>query len=227
MSALAIVAIDGPAGSGKSTVARAVAARLDRVYVDTGAIYRSVALAARRRGVDLADGTAVGALAGELAIAFRNTEAGQRVLNDGEDVSEAIRDPEVSMGASAVSAHAEVRAALLEQQRRLALNDAHVGGVLEGRDIGTVVFPDAGLKVFLVASVEERARRRHSELQAAGKAAELNSVIAELRERDHNDETRAHAPLRQAADAVLLDTTRLSIDEVVGQIVRLARERLR
>ncbi|MFH1810063.1 MAG: (d)CMP kinase [Pseudomonadota bacterium] len=225
MSTLCIVAIDGPAGSGKSTVARAVAAALDFVYVDTGAIYRCVALAAKRSGLALDDGPAVGALASTLTMQFVPDEAEeQRALLGDDDVSQAIRTPAIAMAASAVSALPEVRDALLALQRRLAV-DGPRGAVLEGRDIGTVVFPDAGLKIFMIAEVEERARRRLAELQAAGRSITLGDVVQDLNQRDSNDSHRTHAPLRQAADAVCIDTTALSIEQVVERIVELARQR--
>ena len=224
MTALRVIAIDGPAGSGKSTVARAVATALGYVYVDTGAIYRCVALAAQRRGIGFDQGPALAALAAGLAIEFRDDSGGQQVFLDDNDASTGIRAPEISMAASTISAHAPVRAALLELQRRLALGGA--GAVLEGRDIGTVVFPDAGLKVYLSASVEQRAQRRFLELQQRGERCELAAVIDDLRARDQRDETRQAAPLRCAADAVAVDSTGLTVAQVVARIVDLARQRL-
>jgi len=220
-----IVAIDGPAGAGKSTVAQKVADALGYVLVDTGAMYRVVALAAHRRGLTWDEGPRVGELAALLvrneSLRFdRASGGGVRVWLDGEDVSLAIRTPEMGMGASKVSAHPEVRAALLELQRQAGREG---GVVLEGRDIGTVVFPDAEIKVFLTARPEVRARRRCEELQAKGQAVTFEQTLAETRRRDQQDSTREHAPLRQAEDAVLFDTSDLPIDEVVDQLCARVR----
>lgn len=221
-----VVAIDGPAGAGKTTVTRRVAAELGYLLVDTGAIYRSVALSAKRHGLDFADAGAVGALAQALAersaIRFAaSADGGQRVLLDGDDVSTAIRTQEIAEGASLVSAIPAVRAALLDMQRRAGLPG---GVVLEGRDIGSVVFPDAEAKFFLTASVEVRAVRRKAELEARGEPADLEVIAREVRERDHRDSTRPVAPLTQAPDAVLVDSSGIGIDEVVGRIVAHVRE---
>ena len=213
-----VVAIDGPAGAGKSTVARAVAEALGYVYVDTGALYRGLALAARERGVDWDDGPALAALAAELDLSFGPDG---RLRVDGVDRDDDIRSPEIGQGASQVSAHPEVRAALLGLQRALG---AEGGVVLEGRDIGTVVFPDAEVKIFLTAAPEERARRRLRDLAARGVKADYDEVLAAIRARDARDERRAIAPLRPAADAVLLDSTGLSLEAVVDRIVRRVRE---
>ena len=215
----AVIAIDGPAGAGKSTVARALARRLGFFLLDTGAIYRTLALAASRAGVDFSDGAALGRLAETLPIRF--DEAGRVFFGD-EDVSTAIRTPEMSLGASTVSAHPPVRQALLGLQRRLA---ARGRCVVEGRDIGTVVLPWAPLKIFLTASAEVRARRRHDELAARGQTVDFASTLAEMRERDERDSTRATAPLKQADDAVLLDTSALGEAEVVDRMEALARAR--
>lgn len=225
-----IVAIDGPAGSGKSTVAKRVAQALGFVYVDTGAIYRSVALAASRRGVDLDDGPGLAALANQLNLRFVQDPKGQKVLIDGDDCSQAIRSPEASMAASRVATQAALRHALLDLQRHLATGkspqQAPAGAVLEGRDIGSVVFPDAQLKIFLVASIEERARRRHQELlQRQGEAPEFDVVVADIRKRDINDSSRSSAPLIQAEGAVPIDTTALSIEQVVQAIIDLVSQR--
>ncbi len=215
-----VIAIDGPAGAGKSTVARRLAQRLGFFLLDTGAIYRAVALSAARAGVVFSDGAQLAEIARRLPIRF---DADGRVWLGDEDVSLAIRTPEMSQGASTVSAHAEVRAGLLDLQRQLA----SVGGcVVEGRDIGTVVLPWAPLKIFLTASDEVRARRRYDELKARGAEVDFAATLAELRERDHRDSTRAVAPLKQAADAVLVDTSNLGTDEVVRRLEELSQNRL-
>jgi cytidylate kinase len=208
-----VIAIDGPAGAGKSTVARAVAAALGFTYLDSGAMYRCVALAGIERGADLGDPEAMGALARSLAIGLD----GERVELDGRDVGAAIREPRVTEAASRVSVHPGVREAMVARQRELIAAGRYVA---EGRDIGTVVSPDAPLKVFLTASPEERARRR-----AAQTGGDEATVLAAQRERDERDETREHSALRAAEDAVELDTTGLSLDEVVEWVVALARER--
>jgi len=208
-----VIAIDGPAGAGKSSVARALAERLDYTYVDSGAMYRCVALAALERGVDPDDAAALGELAGALAIELE----GERVELDGEDVGAAIRQPRVSEAASRISVHQPVREALLARQRELIAEGRYVA---EGRDIGTVVSPDAPLKVFLTASARERARRRAAE---SGEGAD--AVLAAQRARDRRDSSRRHSALRPAKDAVELDTTGLSLEQVVDRIVALAQER--
>jgi cytidylate kinase len=199
-----VVAIDGPAGAGKSTVAKAVAARLGFTYLDSGAMYRCVALAALQRGSAPA----------EVASGLR-IELGERVLLDGRDVTEAIRRADVSEAASRAAADPAVRAAMVQEQRRLL---AHGEWVAEGRDIGTVVAPSAEVKVFLTADPQERARRRAAEL-----GADQDTVLAEQVIRDQRDSTRADSPLVKAPDAVEIDTTGLSLDEVVQQVVELAR----
>jgi CMP/dCMP kinase len=208
-----VIAIDGPAGAGKSTVARGVAAEIGFTYLDSGAMYRCVALAALQGGADLDDGEAVGALAEGLEIDFD----GRRVLLDGEDVSDEIRAPEVSAAASRVSVHPRVREAMVALQRQLIASGDYVA---EGRDIGTVVSPDSPLKVFLTASAEERARRR-----AAETGEGFEAVLAAQRQRDARDTEREHGALRAAADAAELDTSSLSPEEVVARIVAMARER--
>jgi cytidylate kinase len=217
-----IVAIDGPAGAGKSTVSMRLARTLGFSLIDTGAIYRTVALAATRRKVSLDDDHRLGELVGTLRIEFRFDKDGNRTYLDGEDVSTAIRTPEISMAASSVSARKVVRDGLLGLQRRLG----QVGGVvLEGRDIGTVVFPDAEVKIFLTASERERARRRNAELRQKGTDVGLEETIREVRERDRQDSTREHAPLCKAADATEIVTDGLSIEEVVAQIAEMVRRR--
>jgi CMP/dCMP kinase len=218
-----IVAIDGPAGAGKSTASRRTAARLGFAMVDTGAIYRAVALAATRRGIALDDDARLAELLPEVDVRFAPPAAegaGQRVLLGDEDVSIEIRTPPMSLGASKVSGRPVVRAGLLDLQRRLALAPGNAGAVLEGRDIGTVVFPDAEAKFFLTASPEERARRRHAELAAKGDPQTYEEVLADQLRRDRDDSERAVAPLRPAADALVIDTSGVSLDEVVERLVR-------
>lgn len=216
-----IVAIDGPAGAGKSTVARRLADALSFVLVDTGAMYRAVALAAKRAGIAWTDGSGLGALARGLvaknALSFeRDPGLGVRVKLASEDISDAIRTPEIAQGASTVSAHAEVRAELLEMQRMAG----RAGGVvLEGRDIGTVVFPDAEVKFFLTASAEVRATRRHAELVAKGQAVTLQETLADVKRRDAQDEGRAVAPLKRADGAILVDSTTLTFEETVASML--------
>jgi len=216
------VAIDGPAGAGKSTVARQLARRLGFSMIDTGAIYRSVALAATRAQVAWDDDEGLRRLldAG-LDLGF----AGDRVLLGGEDVSEAIRTPEMSRGASVVSARPVVRQKLLGLQRDLGLQAPH-GAVLEGRDIGTVVFPDAAVKFFLTASDEARAERRHAELSEKGVQTSLADVLSDQRRRDQDDIGRAISPLRAAPDAIRVDTTGLDLEAVVDRCFQLAKARL-
>lgn len=224
-----IVAIDGPAGAGKSTASRLVAARLGFAMVDTGAIYRTVALAATRRGVALDDDAALGALLPSIEIRFAPpSEPGgaQRVFLGREDVSLEIRTPPMSLGASKVSARPVVRAGLLDLQRRLALAPENAGAVLEGRDIGTVVFPDADAKFFVTASPEERARRRHAELLAKGDPSTYAEVLADQLRRDRDDSERAVAPLRPAEDAIVVDTTGVPIEAVVDRLAAEATARI-
>ena len=208
-----VIAIDGPAGAGKSTVARGVAAALGITYLNSGAMYRCVALATLHTGLDPADEAAVTAVAERIRIGFE----GERVLLDGEDVTSAIRDRDVTATASRVSVHPGVRAAMVARQRELIASAPYVA---EGRDIGTVVSPGAPLKVFLTASEEERARRR-----AAQTGEQLEAVLAGQRERDSRDREREHGALRPAEDSVELDTTGRDVDEVVAQVVDLARKR--
>ncbi len=208
-----VIAIDGPAGAGKSSVARAVAAELGLTFLDSGAMYRCAALAAIESGTDLDDGETLGVLAGSLDIRLE----GSQVLLGERDVSAAIREPAVTAAASRVSVHPTVREAMVARQRRLIAADRYVA---EGRDIGTVVSPEAPLKVFLTASDEERARRR-----AAETGEDLESVLDAQRRRDARDTEREHGALRAAEDATEIDTTGLSLEEVVGRVVALARER--
>ena len=208
-----VIAIDGPAGAGKSTVARRVAEALGLTYLDSGAMYRAVALAALRDGIDPGDAEGLGAIARDLAIGFDHGA----VRLDGEDVGDAIRTPEVGEAASRVATHPHVREAMVARQRALIDRGGYVA---EGRDIGTVVSPDAPLKVFLTASDEERARRR-----AAESGEPLERVVAEQARRDARDTEREHGALRPAEDAVEVDTTGLGVDEVVERVVELARRR--
>ena len=219
-----IVAIDGPAGAGKSTVSRRLAETLGFVLVDTGAMYRSVALAVRDAGVSFADGAAAGAIAERIvaqsALRFERDPRGVRVTLGGRDVSDAIRTPEIGMGASTVSAHAAVRSALLDLQRQAGQDG---GVVLEGRDIGTVVFPDAEVKFFLTARPEVRARRRYDELVANGQNVDLAQTLDEVKRRDEQDTSRAVAPLRQASDAIVVDSSDRRVDDVVAEMADRVR----
>ncbi len=215
-----VVAIDGPAGAGKSTIARALARRLGCVYIDTGAMYRAVALWALRLGVALDDMHRLEQLAREARIEFVPDHSGIR-LND-EDVTESIREPRVADAASKVSAVPGVRRALVEHQRRIGARESVV---MEGRDIGTVVFPDADVKVFLDAAPEIRAQRRLKDLEQQGESVPLDSVARQIAERDQRDRTRREAPLIQAPDAVYLDSSALSPDQVEEAILKLVRSR--
>jgi len=214
-----IVAIDGPAGAGKSTVARTLARRLGVGYLDTGAMYRAVTWLALRRGVDPGDGPGLAALARAHPVALTPGEDVLRVAIDGADVTEAIRHPSVTDAVSQVSAHPGVRAAVTAAQRALL---AEGGWVSDGRDVGTVVWPAAEVKVFLTAAPEERARRRREELHARGISRTLDEVLADIRRRDHLDTTRAESPLRRADDAVEIDSSSLSVEEVVETVAALA-----
>lgn len=218
-----IIAIDGPSGAGKSTITRRLADRLGYLYIDTGAMYRAVALAVERAGCDADDEACLAALCAGTSIAFARTDGCCRVLLNGEDVSEEIRTPEISLLTSRISAKKTVRAMLLKNQRQLG---ADGGVILEGRDIGTVVFPDADVKFYLSASAEERGRRRYLELKAKGVDVSLETTIAEVIQRDEQDSSREHAPLRQADDAVVIDSTAISIDEVVALMEEKISERL-
>jgi cytidylate kinase len=215
MSRPVVVTIDGPAGAGKSTVARRLARALGYRLLDTGAIYRAVALAAERAGVAWTDGPGVAQVARELDIEFAFEGDMNHVTVAGEDVTAAIRTPEMSRGASTVSAHPEVRAALLDLQRRLG---AGGGVVVEGRDTGTVVFPGAEAKFYLTASDEERAQRRQAELAAAGVAADFATTLRDMRERDQRDASRDVAPMRAADDAELVDSSGVGLDEVIARL---------
>ena len=217
------IAIDGPSGAVKSTLARSIAAKLGYLYVDTGAIYRTIGYHALTAGIDLKDEAAVAAALPGLRVELTYGEDGlQRMFLNGQDVTKEIRLPEVSMYASAVSAHPAVRAYLLEMQRELARTN---NVIMDGRDIGTVVLPDAQVKVFLTASPEARARRRMLELEQRGIPQPFEQILTDIQERDWNDSHRAAAPLRQAEDAVLLDTTELTFQESEAALLHIIRER--
>lgn len=218
------IAIDGPSGAGKSTMARNLAAAFNFIYVDTGAIYRTLGLACRRAGVDRKDVDAVMAVLEGLAISIRYNDAGeQRMFLNGEDVSREIRLPEISLCASDVSAHQRVRSYLLEMQRRFARENSVV---MDGRDIGTVVLPDAELKIFLTASPEARARRRFNELREKGEDVRLEDVLADIIRRDEQDTSRAAAPLKKAEDAVVLDSSDLNAEETFALLCEIVINRL-
>ena len=216
------VAIDGPSGAGKSTVARAAAARMGYVYVDTGAMYRAIGLAVRRRGIAGEDTAGIIAALPTVDISLVYQDGVQHVLLNGEDVSEAIRTPEIAQYASMVSAVPEVRRFLLDVQRDMAKNS---NILMDGRDIGTVILPDAPVKIFLTASAETRAERRYRELKEKGQQVTLEGVLADIQARDRQDTTRAVAPLRQADDAVLLDTSALDLEQSIAAVLRIIREK--
>jgi len=216
------IAIDGPSGAGKSTLARRLAGEFGLIYVDTGALYRSVGLYVFRKGISPRDEAAVSAVLPEIGVELVYNDAReQRVILNGEDVSETIRLPEISLYASDVSALPPVRAFLLDMQREMAKK---YDIIMDGRDIGTVVLPGAGLKIFLSASPEERARRRFEELTQKGMEVRYDDVLADMRHRDENDTTRAAAPLRPAEDAILLDTTGNAFDESFQLLCDIIRE---
>lgn len=217
------IAIDGPSGAGKSTLAKRLAQELGIIYLDTGAMYRAVALKAIRLGLDTRDHESISRIIRDIDISVKYHDGAQRIYLDGEDVSAAIRTNEVSMGASNVSAFPEVREKLVALQQEIARSNPVV---MDGRDIGTKVLPDAGLKIFLTASVEERARRRYNELKEKGLLDKtFDELVAEIEERDHNDSTRACSPLKKAEDAVVVDSTGKTVDELVSLIMDMARKR--
>ena len=215
------IAIDGPAGAGKSTIARALAAQIGFIYVDTGALYRTVGLFMLRAGVDPADAEAVVPRLNGVQIALTFSEGEQHVLLSGEDVSEAIRTPEVSMAASAVSAIPAVHAFLLSLQKELA---AANNVIMDGRDISTVILPDAQLKIFLTASPQARAQRRFAQLQEKGEAVSYDEVLRDIQKRDEQDMTRAAAPLKPAPDARLVDTSDCTLEESIARVRELVRD---
>lgn len=218
------VAIDGPSGAGKSTIAKLCAEALGFLYVDTGAIYRTVGVAAKRAQVDPKNEAAVAALLPEVKITMKYDDTGlQRMFLNGEDVTSAIREPDISLYASAVSAHPSVRAFLLDMQRALARENSVV---MDGRDIGTVVLPSADVKIFLTASPEDRARRRYEELLQRGAKTSYDEVLRDLRQRDENDRTRTAAPLKPAPDAIPIDTTGNTLERSFALLNKTIKERL-
>jgi CMP/dCMP kinase len=221
MNQVPVMTIDGPSGSGKGTISRAVARSLGWALLDSGALYRLVALAARRAHISLSDAKRLGSLAERFDIRFGSNESGEEaVWLDGEEVTRAIRTEGAGNDASKVAALAPVRAALLERQRRFAVPP---GLVADGRDMGTVVFPEARVKIFLTASPAERALRRYKQLKEKGVTANLAALSLEIAERDERDSTRSASPLVASADATMLDTTGMSVDDVIERVLRVAR----
>ncbi|MCB0950019.1 MAG: (d)CMP kinase [Mycobacterium sp.] len=223
MSRALVIAIDGPAGTGKSSVARGLARSLGARYLDTGAMYRIVTLSVLRNGIGLGDAAAIAAVADGIELAVGHDPDEDRSYLAGEDVSDEIRGDAVTKAVSAVSAVPAVRTRLVDLQRALAQGPGNV--VVEGRDIGTVVLPDAGLKIFLTASAEERARRRNDQNVAAGSPDDYERVLTEVKRRDHFDSTRAVSPLRAAADAVVVDTSRMTQSQVIAHLTELAGQK--
>ena len=218
------VAIDGPAGAGKSTISKAVAKRLGFVYIDTGAMYRSIGLAAVRRGIDTTDAKGVESVLGEVEVSISHTEEGQQIFLNGENVSEEIRLPEISVAASNVAVIPAVRIKLVELQRALA---AKTDVIMDGRDIGTYVLPDAEVKIFLTASVEERAKRRLLELVEKGVDTDFEAVKADMEYRDKNDSGREFAPLKPAEDSIHFDNTDITLEAAVDKICELVKGSVR
>lgn len=217
------IAIDGPSGAGKSTLAKRLAGEMGYLYVDTGAMFRAVGLYALRAGKDPADAAAVEALLPAVTLTLAHVDGAQHIYLNGEDVSEAIRQEQVGMAASAVAVHPAVRSFLLEQQRAIASTN---NVLMDGRDIGTVVLPRANVKIFLTASPEVRAKRRTAELEAKGQTANYEKVLKEIQQRDYQDSHRAIAPLKQAKDAVKVDTSELDIDGVVAAIRKIVEGKI-
>lgn len=219
-----IIAIDGPAGTGKSTVARGVADKLGYLYIDTGAMYRAVAWKVIQAGISISDNNAIVALANKADIRLETIDDGQRVFVDDEDVTQAIRTPEATRLSSPVSAIQGVRKRLVDLQRKMGEQG---GVVMEGRDIGTVVFPSAEIKIFLTASADERARRRTEQLREMGVEADQEQTAAEIRERDLRDSSRTYAPLQQASDAILIDTDGMTVEQVIDTIISIHNEKVK
>lgn len=215
------IAIDGPGGAGKSTISRAVAAKLGIVYVDTGALYRTVGYYVRSKNIDPHDAVGVGGCLSEIAIEVKYIEGAQRVYLNGEDLGDKIRTPEMSMYASAVSAIPAVRTFLLATQKDIAAKNSVI---MDGRDIGTVILPNADVKIFLTASAECRAKRRYDELIAKGQQVLFEDVLREMNERDTADSTREIAPAQAAADAIVLDNSGMSVEESVDAVISLVRK---
>ena len=217
------IAIDGPGGAGKSTVAKAVAKKLSIIYVDTGALYRAIGVYALKNGIETTDRQGISAILKNISVELKFKNGTQSVLVNTEDVSNEIRTPEASMAASNVSAIPEVRDFLFETQRTIAREN---NVIMDGRDIGTVVLPDAEVKIFLTASLEARAKRRFHELCAKGIEADYNQVLRELKIRDYNDSHREIAPLRPAEDAIILDTSEMTLDEEIAAVVEIIKNKL-
>lgn len=218
-----VIAIDGPAGSGKSTLARLLAEKLRFTYIDTGAMYRAVALKAHELGIDIEDEDSLKELCSTINLYFENKDGGNRIFIDSNDYSKKIRTPFVSQLSSKVSSKKAVRDAMVRLQRLLAAKGAVI---MEGRDIGTVVFPDADVKFYIDASPEIRGKRRYSELKEKGEDVSLEKIIAEEKARDRMDSTREHAPLKKADDAVLIDTGNMSLEEVLNVMMKTVKERI-
>lgn len=217
------IAIDGPAGAGKSTIAKILAKELELIYVDTGALYRTIGYYVTNQGIDTADTDAVIAALPSLTVELKYVDGVQRVFANGEDVSDLIRTPAISMAASAVSAIPAVRAYLLDTQRNIAATHSVI---MDGRDIGTVILPDAKVKIFLSASPESRAKRRYDELQAKGDPATYEEVLADMIKRDYDDSHRAIAPLKQAEDAIAVDTSGETLEESVARMKEIVYKKL-
>lgn len=218
------VAIDGPAGAGKSTISRKAAAEMGYIYIDTGALYRTVGLNAMRQGADLdSDDSIIATLTDDLKVELKFIDGEQRMFLNGDDVSSDIRTPEASMAASRVSAVPKVREYLFDLQKNMAKNNSCV---MDGRDIGTVVLPDADVKIFLTASPEARAERRYKELTEKGMDVKLEDVLADMIKRDYDDSHRAIAPLKQAEDAILCDTSELTLEESINLVINTIKENI-
>jgi cytidylate kinase len=217
-----IIAIDGPAGAGKTTISKTLATKLGYSYIDTGALYRGFALKASREGIDIHDDDKLKKMCEETDLCFKNKNGELKLYLDGVDVSKEIREPHMSIRASDISARPVIRKALLNVQRKLGENGEVI---LEGRDIGSVVFPDADLKFYLDANVEERAKRRHRDFINAGKSVDLNGLIEDIKKRDLNDSKREHAPLTKTDDAIYVDSTNYTINEVIELMIREVKKK--